>query len=342
MINSICNELIFKSLTEKKQLIETIYFGGGTPSVLEIGLLSKILNTIHNNYKVSNPEITFECNPDDLNDKKLRDLKSIGVNRLSIGIQSFNDNALKYMNRCHTGQEAEYSVKLAQDLDFENINLDLIFGIPSFEKEILYTDLDKIITLRPKHISTYCMTIEEKTVFGSQLKKRLLSPCPDETSSQLYNDICTRLTVEGFDHYEISNFGKPNFYSKHNLSYWQNKSFIGVGPSAHSFDGEKRYINIANNSKYIQLISDKKDHFEIEELSLENRANEFILTKLRTLWGIDLKEFSNKFGSDWTNELEINAQKWIKSNDMINIDEHLTLSQKGKLLADSICADLFY
>jgi oxygen-independent coproporphyrinogen III oxidase len=342
MVDSICKELVIKSLIKNKQSIETIYFGGGTPSVLSNDSLIKIINTINNNFQVTNPEITIECNPDDLNSERLKHLKSIGFNRLSIGIQSFNDNALKFMNRCHTGKEAEFSVKSAQDMGFENINLDLIFGIPSFDKEVLYTDLEKIISLTPKHISTYCMTIEEKTVFGSQFKKGLLSPCSDDISSQLYNDISARLTAEGFDHYEISNFGKPNYYSKHNLSYWQDKVFIGVGPSAHSFDGEKRFINVANNTKYIQLISNNKEYFEIEELSTENKANEYIMTKLRTMWGIDLVEFNKKFKSDWTKDLELNAQKWINSNDMINIDNHLLLSQQGKLLADSICADLFY
>lgn len=328
----------FNGINDK---IETIYFGGGTPSILNKKQLEKILNTIHKNYTIDLKELSLEANPDDINKEKIKDWLSLGIERLSVGIQTFDSATLKFLNRCHNEEEAIRSVQLCKELGIENLNLDLIFGIPESDDNLFRHDLKKIIDLNPNHVSTYCLTIEEKTVFGKQHKKGILKSFPDENASSQYLEICETLISKGFDHYEISNFGKPGFYSKHNLSYWQNKTFIGVGPSAHSYDGKNRYINISSNAKYIYKISNDLDFFETEALGPENIYNEQILTKLRTMWGIDLEKIKNDFGQDQLNKLHKLATKWIISNDLVLEENKLVLTKKGKLFADSICGDLF-
>lgn len=342
LVDTMCLELHkkkdFNGINDK---IETIYFGGGTPSILNKKQLEKILNTIHKNYTIDLKELSLEANPDDINKEKIKDWLSLGIERLSVGIQTFDSATLKFLNRCHNEEEAIRSVQLCKELGIENLNLDLIFGIPESDDNLFRHDLKKIIDLNPNHVSTYCLTIEEKTVFGKQHKKGILKSFPDENASSQYLEICETLISKGFDHYEISNFGKPGFYSKHNLSYWQNKTFIGVGPSAHSYDGKNRYINISSNAKYIYKISNDLDFFETEALGPENIYNEQILTKLRTMWGIDLEKIKNDFGQDQLNKLHKLATKWIISNDLVLEENKLVLTKKGKLFADSICGDLF-
>jgi oxygen-independent coproporphyrinogen III oxidase len=341
MLEAMCKELVVKKDFLDNSLIETIYFGGGTPSFVTSKFLEKIIATIEKNYTLDLKEITLEANPDDVSKEKLKDWQQIGFNRLSIGIQSFDSEVLNYMNRCHNGKDAERAVKTAQDIGFDNLNLDLIFGTPNFNPEISLKDLEKIIELEPKHIATYCMTIEEKTVFGKKYSKGELIPFPDEDASALYQKICDRLLYKGFDHYEISNFSVPNYHSKHNLSYWEDKKFIGIGPSAHSFDGEKRYVNTNNNQKYIHQLSNGLLFFETETLSPENKINEFIMTKLRTKWGINHKKFIALFGLSAHDKLLELGEKWAKEEHLIIDKEKIVLSKSGKLFADSICEDLF-
>lgn len=344
LVESICKEIELRELYfGKEELIETIYFGGGTPSVLEKTELEKILLKIHKTWKASTlTEICLEANPDDITIEKLKEWKDLGINRLSIGIQSFDDQVLKFMNRCHTASDALKSVAAAKEFGFENLNLDLIFGVPNSTYISFETDLSSLISLQPNHISTYCLTVEPQTVFGKRLKKGNLTLLADETANRQYAQICQSLENNNYEQYEISNFSKPQQYSKHNLAYWQNKKFLGLGPSAHSYDGEKRYFNPSSNIKYIKSLKQNKLCYETEHLSLENQMNEYILTKLRTKWGIDTIEFQNRFGKLNCLQLKTKIDFWIGTKDLKSEGNTIILNAEGKLIADSICENLFF
>ncbi len=342
MVDAMCNEIKIKKDFLDGKPVETIYFGGGTPSLLPVSLIEKLLNELAKVHPLDLKEVTLEANPDDVSKEKLKDWKALGFDRLSIGIQSFDAEALRYMNRCHDEKEAERSVKTAQDFGFENLNLDLIFGIPTIAPETSLHDLEKIIALNPYHIASYCMTIEEKTVFGNKYSKGDLIPVSENEACDLYQIIANRLSEVGFDHYEISNFGLPNYYAKHNLSYWEDKKYIGLGPSAHSYDGLSRYINTRNNQKYIHQITTGLSFFETEKLSPENMINEHIMTKLRTMWGIDIKNFIALFGINAYEKLLNSGEKWINEAYLSIDSQKIIVNKKGKLLVDSICQDLFH
>lgn len=323
--------------------INTIYFGGGTPSLLSEKETFQILEKIYKLYTVSNDaEITLECNPDDLNDEKLKELKRLEINRLSIGLQSFDEEELKWMNRAHTARESESCVKRSQDRGFENITIDLIYGSKFSNLSNWKKTLDKAIALNVPHISSYNLTIEAKTKLGHDFKIKKEVAIDDEKSSELFLEMIDRLEKNDFIHYEISNFGKEGFFSRHNSNYWKGAHYLGLGPSAHSFDGTSRQWNVSNNNLYIKQVSEKKEtFFEKEILTEKDRFNEYILTSLRTIWGIELEYLKANFNSEFVKAFLNQVEPYIKQESVLVKDSIYTLSEKGKLLADKIASELF-
>ena len=342
LLQCIHEELQLQRPYLENQTVETIYFGGGTPSLLSASELDKIIDTVHQNFEVSDQaEITLEANPDDLGIEKLKELRNTAINRLSIGVQSFFDEDLKWMNRAHQAQEAETAVKRAQDFGLENITIDLIYGYPLLSDEKWNNNIQKTIDLAIPHISSYSLTVEPQTALDSFIKKGQQKPLDEMQSATQFKFLIQELTQNGFEHYEISNFAKPNQYAKHNTNYWRGIHYLGIGPSAHSFNGQSRQWNIANNAKYIQEITLKKVPFTLETLSLENKFNEYIMTSLRTQWGIDLAKIELDFGINYKNKLLTCADEYMNDNLLALDDEKLKLTPKGKLLADKIASDLF-
>ena len=343
LVESIIKELDYRINYLPNKKIETIYFGGGTPSLLSEKETHLILEKIHKLYDVDSiAEITLECNPDDLSPVKLQELKSLNINRLSIGLQSFDEEELKWMNRAHTATESEASVKRAQDKGFENITIDLIYGSKFSNLSNWKTTLNKAIDLNVKHISSYNLTVEEKTKLGHDVTKKKERLIDDEKSAELFLEMIERLQKNNFIHYEISNFGKEHFFSKHNSNYWKGNYYLGLGPSAHSFDGESRQWNVANNNSYIQKISANDiSYFEKEILTENNRFNEYILTSLRTIWGVNLNYLNTYFNADFISTFKKGVAAFIKDETIILKDNAYILTNKGKLLADKITSDLF-
>ncbi len=322
--------------------IQSIYFGGGTPSLLNKNELEIILDAIFAHYNVDNQaEITLEANPDDLMPEKLESLKSLGFNRLSIGIQSFNDAVLTFLNRAHNTEMAIQCLHNAKATGFNNISLDLIYAIPGQSKEAWLENIEKAIALSPQHISCYALTIEEKTTFGNWLKKGNLKVVDDEDEALQFELLVGELLNAGFIQYEVSNFSLPGFESRHNSSYWKQTLYLGIGPSAHSYDGESRQYNIKNNHLYIKSIQQGLIPETKELLSKEEKINEYLLTSLRTHWGCDLDVLEKNYAydimktkSDYIQELLNNGLALVEKN-------KLTLTRKGFLLADKISSDLF-
>jgi oxygen-independent coproporphyrinogen-3 oxidase len=343
LVAAILTEIDLRLPYLKNKNIETIYFGGGTPSLLSEKELFLILEKIYKTYNVSShAEITLEANPDDLSIEKLKELKRLEINRLSIGLQSYNDEELIWMNRAHTAAESEASVKRSQDKGFENISIDLIYGSKFSNLANWKRTLDKTIALDVKHISSYNLTIEDKTKLGHDFKVKKELAIDDEKSSEMFLEMIDRLEKNKFIHYEISNFGKENYFSNHNSNYWKGIEYIGFGPSAHSFDGVSRQWNISNNSLYIKNVNDKDvSYFEDEILSESDQFNEYILTSLRTIWGIDAEVLKNKFSSEITNAFNQKINIYI-SKEMITLTKNqYVLTSNGKLFADKIASELF-
>jgi oxygen-independent coproporphyrinogen-3 oxidase len=343
LIESILAEIDLRHSYLKNKNIETIYFGGGTPSLLSEKELFLILEKIFKNYNVSsNAEISLEANPDDLSVEKLKELKRLEINRLSIGLQSFNNEELIWMNRAHTAMDSEASVKRSQDKGFENISIDLIYGSKFSNLTNWKKTLDKAIALGVKHISSYNLTIEDKTKLGHDLKVKKEVAIDDEKSSELFLEMIDRLEKNNFTQYEISNFGKENYFSNHNSNYWKGIEYIGFGPSAHSFDGVSRQWNISNNSLYIKNVTDKNEtYFEKEILSESDQFNEYILTSLRTIWGIDVVVLKNKFNSEIFNSFNEKIKTYISSDMVAFSNNKYVLTSNGKLFADKIASELF-
>ncbi|MDO3626946.1 radical SAM family heme chaperone HemW [Mucilaginibacter sp. BT774] len=324
------------------ETIETIYFGGGTPSLLEGEEINHLINIITDLHSVSSgAEITLEANPDDLTLKKLKELKQTPVNRFSIGIQSFFDDDLIWMNRAHRSNEAESSVKRAQDAGFENITVDLIYGYPLLTDQKWKRNLDKVFDLQVTHVSAYSMTIEPRTALASFIKSKKEPPMNEEQSSQQFIQLMEAMKTQGFEHYEISNFCKKGHYSRHNTNYWKGIKYLGIGPSAHSYDGEKRQWNIANNAKYIQAINKKTIPSEIEVLTEENRLNEYIMTSLRTQWGLKLDQL-NLIAKGASEPLLKVVEGFLERGWVVQKDQTIYLTQTGKLYADHIASELFF
>jgi oxygen-independent coproporphyrinogen-3 oxidase len=343
LVEAILTEIDLRIPYLKDKNIETIYFGGGTPSLLSEKELFLIIEKLYKTYNVSShAEITLEANPDDLNIDKLKELKRLEINRLSIGLQSFNDEELIWMNRAHTAAESEASVKRSQDKGFENISIDLIYGSKFSNLTNWKKTLDKTIALDVKHISSYNLTIEDKTKLGHDFKVKKEMAIDDEKSSELFLEMIDRLEKNKFIHYEISNFGKENWFSNHNSNYWKGIEYIGFGPSAHSFDGVSRQWNISNNSLYIKNVNDTNDsYFEKELLSEVDQFNEYILTSLRTIWGIDAEVLKNKFSSEIIHSFNRNINTYISKGMVTFTNNQYVLTSNGKLFADRIASELF-
>lgn len=350
MVAAICREIELQRDYLPTRTLETIYFGGGTPSILASNELEQIIETIHRFFKVeSGAEITLEANPDDLTSEKLRALKPF-VNRLSIGLQSFYEPYLRFMNRAHNAQESEQCVKLAQDHGFDNLTIDLIYGmsqahlgmVPTVNDEQLWQqDLDKAMALGTPHISAYNLTIEPQTALGNWLKKGKIKPVDEDLSARHFEQMVRFLRQAGYEQYEISNFAKNGQYARHNSSYWKRRPYLGVGPSAHSFNGISRQYNVSNNALYLRGIQVEKPVFELEELSVFDQVNDYILTSLRTIWGCDLAVIWDIGKVDLLEEQKAYVEKFLEKNWVEVRNNVLYLTEKGKLFADRIASDLF-
>ncbi len=339
LIDALKKELELRK-SEIEEPISTIYFGGGTPSLLDTEEVQDILDLISINYKVvETPEITLEANPDDLSLTKIIELSKV-VNRLSIGVQSFFDEDLKMMNRAHTAHESEMCLKNAKQY-FDNITIDLIYGIPDLTEDRWRKNLQKAFDLDIPHISSYALTVEHKTALEHFIEKGKYPPIDENLAAEHFNILISEVQKQGFVQYEISNFGKPDYFSKHNTSYWEGEQYLGVGPSAHSFNGKTRSWNVSNNAKYIKSIEQNELPSEVEVLSQDNRFNEYIMTRLRTIWGIDLKVVEQEFGVDYLNHILSNVQIFEKQSLLLNEEGVIKATDKGKFLVDGIAAELF-
>ena len=342
MLKALRRELLLRKNYLGNQAIETIYFGGGTPSLLSANELQMLLGEIVDQFDVSsNAEITIEANPDDLNPQRVKELRQTLINRFSIGIQSFFEEDLRWMNRAHTAIEAQSSIKRVQDAGFENITADLIYGYPLLSNPKWEHNIQELIQLHIPHISSYSMTVEPATALSAFIKKGEQKAMDEGQSAAQFLILMEQLEEAGFEHYEISNFAKPGSYSKHNSNYWEGVSYLGIGPSAHSFNGESRQWNISNNAKYIDQIQNGKIPSEIEVLTKENRINEYIMTSLRTSKGMDLNKIKDQFGSDYANEIKNNLEPLFEKNWILMTEQLITLTTDGKLFADHIASELF-
>jgi len=342
-LKALKQELKLRKNYSQNQSVETIYLGGGTPSLLTEKELNELFELIFKEYKVfDNPEITIETNPDNLSERYLKNLQKTPVNRLSIGIQSFFDDDLKRMNRRHSAAQSISSVKKAQDIGFSNISGDLIYGLPEMYSEKWDENLKIFFELQIPHLSAYHLTYEPHTVFYKRLKTGKLKEIPEEESINQFNLLINRVKNNNFIHYETSNFAKEGYFSRHNIGYWQQKHYIGVGASAHSYDGKSRQFNIKNLKEYIKRVGENNNFFEKEILSEKEKFNDYIITSLRTMWGIDLNYTEKLFGTQQKEKLLKEAQIHInKENLLINKNE-LNLSEKGKFIEDSILRDLIF
>jgi len=325
----------------QNQIIETIYFGGGTPSLLTNEELQSLVDAVYNNYQViDNPEITLEANPDDLSKDRIIQLSKSPINRLSIGVQSFFEDDLQSMNRAHNTTEAKECLMEATK-HFDNITIDLIYGIPNMSLEKWNKNLQIAFNFRVNHISSYALTVEPKTALDSFIKKGTYPPIDEELALEHFNHLITETEKKDFVQYEISNFGKPNYFSKHNTSYWQGKPYIGIGPSAHSFNNNQRSWNVANNTKYIKSIQQNELPSTVETLSEKDRFNEYVMTGLRTIWGVSLEKIEEDFGLEFKEHL-INSTKSFLDQNLLEVkDQKILATQKGKFLIDGIASDIF-
>jgi len=351
LVSCMQRELVLRKNELENETIETIYFGGGTPSLLSIEEIQSILKTIEAHYNViEDPEITLEANPDDLSEATILDLAKSQVNRLSIGVQSFFEEDLKSMNRAHNANEAKNCLAMATRY-FDNITVDLIYGVPNMTNERWKENLQILFDFGINHISSYALTVEPKTALDSFIKQGKY-PKLEEQVARAHFDILVRETQKkGFVHYEISNFGKPAYFSKHNTSYWQHKKYIGIGPSAHSFNKTHRSWNVANNAKYIKSLQENMLPCELEKLSVNDQFNEYIMTGLRTIWGVSLAKIEQDFGADFKKRLLKTSEKFIQQDLLVvtssDIDENenciekLKTTEKGKFLADGLASELF-
>jgi len=342
LVDMLCKELVLRKNELPDNLIETIYFGGGTPSLLSAGELKRIFDTIYSNFQVSNDaEITLEANPDDLNIEKLEVLKVSGINRLSIGVQSFFEEDLKLMNRAHNAKEALGSIQMAKKY-FDNISIDLIYGIPGMSEERWRENLRIALDLDLPHFSCYALTVEPNTALKKFIEKGVIKPVDDEAAKAHFEILIETLLNAGFVHYEFSNFGKPGYFSRNNTAYWFGKPYLGIGPSAHSFDGNSRKWNISNNSLYIKALQKDKLSMQEEKLSEADKYNEYVMTRLRTMWGVSPEEVEEKFGLKYKKYLMEQADPYLEKDLMILKNENLHITDNGKFLGDGISSDLFF
>jgi oxygen-independent coproporphyrinogen-3 oxidase len=341
MVSAIAKEIIMRKNEFENKTIETIYFGGGTPSVLQIMDIRFLIDAVYENYKVTeNPEITLEANPDDLSSNQIIALSNSPVNRLSIGIQSFFEDDLKMMNRAHNAEEARVSLAEATKY-FNNISIDLIYGIPGMSNEKWQHNIATALSFGIPHISSYALTVEPKTALKKLIQTGKITTPNDDVAQEHFSILVNMLETHGFIHYELSNFGKENYFSRNNSAYWLGKKYIGVGPSAHSYNGVSRSWNIANNVLYLKAIDANQFPSETETLSVTDRYNEYIMTGLRTIWGISLERIENEFGNVYLDYLLKQCRKFL-DDELVSIENNiLKPTPKGKFLADGIASDLF-
>jgi oxygen-independent coproporphyrinogen III oxidase len=341
MVLALAKEIALRKKEFQDEIIETIYFGGGTPSILEFSDLKLLIDAVYSNYNViKNPEITVEANPDDLSKERIIELSNNRINRLSIGIQSFFEDDLKLMNRAHNSAEAKKCLEDATEY-FENISIDLIYGIPNMSNEKWIQNIETALSFKIPHISSYALTVEPKTALHSFIQKGIISQPNDEVAQEHFQILVDKLSENDFIHYELSNFGKSTYFSKNNSSYWLGKKYIGIGPSAHSYDGKKRSWNVSNNAVYLKSIKENQLPSETEILSKTDRYNEYIMTGLRTIWGVSLDRIENEFGKIYLEYLNQQAAKYIEDH-LLFLDENiLRTTNKGKFLSDGIASDLF-
>lgn len=341
MVLALAKEIEMRKSDFQDAIVETIYFGGGTPSILQIADLRFLIDQVYRNFKVvENPEITVEANPDDLTDNQIIELSKNKVNRLSIGIQSFFEDDLKMMNRAHNVEEAKKCLEIATHY-FDNISIDLIYGVPEMSNEKWLQNIETALSFNVPHISSYALTVEPKTALHTFIQKGIIPQPDDEVAQEHFHILVDKLSESGFIHYELSNFGKENYFSKNNSSYWLGKKYIGIGPSAHSYDGKNRGWNISNNSVYIKSIQENKLPIEIETLTKTDRYNEYIMTGLRTIWGVSLERIEQEFGKTYLDYLNQQAAKFIEDHLLFVDDNILRTTKKGKFLTDGIASDLF-
>lgn len=340
MVAAIVKEAIERGKELSEETVKTVYFGGGTPSVLNAKELHRILQTVQENYRLaSDVEITFEANPDDINSDLLKVWRNEGVNRLSIGVQSFRSEDLEWMNRSHSAEQSVEAVKTAQNEGFKNITIDLIYGLPNMTMKDWEAQLDQAIALNVPHISAYCLTVEPNTALAHLTKTGKIVTPGDNVQSEEFLTLRRKLTDAGLTQYEVSNFAEKGYESKHNSAYWQNEKYLGLGPSAHSFDGDSRRWNVSNNQRYMSALETEDSYFEVETLSPIDKFNELLLTGLRTVYGVDKKLLLKEVSPPVSFETQINEYKakgWL----IEEYDKYL-LTPEGLLFADQVASELF-
>ena len=340
IVQTMIKEIEIKSVGYE-DLIETIYFGGGTPSLLMISEIDSLIKSVINNFTISSQiEITLEANPDDLNAKKLKELSKSLINRLSIGIQSFNDQDLKLMNRSHNSFDSINCIDKSLKY-FDNISIDLIYGMPNSDLISWEKNLNIALKWDLNHISAYALTVEPKTALEKFIKKEIVVPLHDEIVFEQFNLIHDKLTDLNYVNYELSSFAKKGYFSKNNSAYWLGKKYIGIGPSSHSFDGSSRSWNVSNNTLYVSDIKNNKMYHQKEKLSNIDQYNEYIMTGLRTVWGISLTNLAEKFGENTKNHFINKSNKFFESKLLIIENDLIKTSKKGKFLSDGIASELF-
>jgi oxygen-independent coproporphyrinogen-3 oxidase len=342
MVLALAKELQLRKKEFQKESIATIYFGGGTPSVLTPVEIRFLIDVIYENYHVvSTPEITLEANPDDLSEDRIAAFAELGINRLSIGIQSFFEDDLQLMNRAHNSEEAQKCLEIATRY-FDNISLDLIYGIPGMTNERWRQNIETALSFGIPHISSYALTVEPKTALNKLIQTGKVASPNDEVAQEHFMILVETLQENGFIHYELSNFGKENYFSQNNSAYWLGKKYLGIGPSAHSYDGVSRSWNVSNNALYLKAIHNEELPNEIEKLTIEDRYNEYVMTGLRTIWGVSLIRIEQEFGEKYLDYLKKQSQKFIADGLLSINDNILKPTLKGKFLTDGIASDLFY
>lgn len=341
LLEALVKEIELRKAGFKDTEVQTIYFGGGTPSLLTNEELQLLISAVNDNYKVvTSPEITLEANPDDLSSRRIIELSNTPINRLSIGIQSFFESDLKLMNRAHNAMEAKACLEEATK-HFDNISVDLIYGIPDASNEQWLENIEIALNYNVPHISSYALTVEPKTALASFIEKGVIDNVDDEQALEQFHLLKDKLEASGFIHYELSNFGKEGYFSKNNSAYWQGKSYIGIGPSAHSFNGYQRDWNVKNNTKYIKAINKSALPMEMETLTKTDRYNEYIMTGLRTIWGVSLEKVEQDFGTTYKDYLIEQANVFINQHLLYIDGRHLRVTKKGQFLSDGIASELF-
>lgn len=342
MVNALAKEISQRKNEFSNETVETIYFGGGTPSVLSNEEINFLIDAVYKNYSVSaNPEITLEANPDDLSIDRINKLSKSPINRLSIGIQSFFEDDLKMMNRAHNAQQSVECLTEAVK-HFDNISIDLIYGVPGMTNERWLHNIEKALSFGVPHISSYALTVEPKTALHSFVQKGIIAQPSDEAAQEHFLILVDKLQENGFVHYELSNFGKEGYFSRNNTAYWLGKKYLGIGPSAHSYDGISRSWNIANNALYLKAIEDGELPSQKEKLTISDRYNEYVMTGLRTIWGVSAERVEKEFGILYKNYILQEAANFISKGLLSFEDGILKTTKKGKFLADGLASDLFF